>query len=266
MAINEYKTRTGVELVAEGTLRGIYFNPLKEKKNYGRDGRDWFPTHSVNIIVDDDRISLGITDSETIRCKDEQENYHDLASGMEISVVVTENGEYNGKTQYQGRPASVIITKGVEKAASFSRKPNDGVQVGHAINCAIQMLGGDALDDNDTVIELAKKFHTLTSSLKEEYAGKNPDVSEYDIGARVGQGVLSATHIVGEFGDVEAVARNTIENLAPAIEAFVKEGKASPAAVKKTPEKKTAAKKAAKKATPAPENESPDDMDDDIPF
>lgn len=276
MAINEYKTRTGVELVAEGVIRGIYFNPLKEVVNRGRDGRDWFPTHSINVLIDDDRISLGLTDAENVRCKDESGEYHDLVVGMEISVVVEEGTEYKGKMQYLGRSSTVIITKLAEKSYSgnkgnYNGEASVGVQVGHAINCAIQLLGGEAYENSDQVIELAKKFHTLTVALKKEYAEKYPDVPEKSIGYRVGQGVLSSTNIVGSFDEVEAVARNTIEVIATEIEEFVKASKEEkPAVVKKTPANKTATKKATKTTKKAQEEqvvtESLDDMDDDIPF
>lgn len=285
MAIESYKTRTGTELVAEGILKGVYLNELKEKKDYGTGGKSWVPTHSVNIIVDDDKIGLGLTDKDVIRCKDSDGNYHDLVKGQKVSVVVTEKGEYNGKMQYSGFTKDVIILENVSQSDNDQqgaksggggfKKDMSGVESGHAINCAIGLLAGDAADSPDAVIELAKKFHDLTKALKAEYAKKYPEVSDYDIGARVGQAVLSATQIVSEFEDVEGIARQTIEVISPAMLEYVKavpEEEKAPAQVKKTAAKKAPAKKAApkKESEPVDDADIPDtafeDLDDDIPF
>lgn len=286
MAIKEFQTRTGTETVAEGTLNGIFFNELKEKKDYGKNGKSWIPTHSVNIIVDEDRIGVGLTDKDVLRAKDADGNYHDLVRGQKISVVITSAGEYQGKAQWAGRVSDVIIMEqvaqqqapiqGQQKASGGFKKDMTGVESGHAINAAIGLLGGEALEDADAVIALAKKFHDLTKKLKEEYSKKFPEVSDYDIGARVGQAVLSATQIVAEFEDIEAVARVTIEQISPAVLEYVqakpKEEK-KPAAVKKTAAKKTPSKK---KAEPTPERVEDDNIpshafedgvdDEDVPF
>lgn len=291
MAINEYKTRTGIEFAAEGILQAIYFNEIPEdqRKDYGTNGKSWIPTNRVNIVVDDVRIGLGLTDKDVLRVKDVDENYHDLVKGQKVSVVIEENGEYKGVKQWKGYASNVIILENVTQEAqqgaskggyTASKKDMSCIASGHAINCAIGLLAGDAADDSDAVIELAKKFHDLTSKLKKEYAEKYPDTPEYDIGARVGQGVLSATQIVADFEDVEEVARTTIDTISVAVLEYVKstQEEKKPAVVKKTAAKKVAAKKTTskKEATPdrVDDSDIPDgayttnlaDMDDDVPF
>lgn len=281
MAINEYKTRTGVELVAEGELKRVQYHPLKEIKDYGKDGQSWKPTHSVSLRIDEDWISAGLMEVEegkTLRRQDSGGEWHDLEEGDEISIVV-EEGEYKGKPSYSGRLSSVIITKkgagapakasGGGSGGGKSTYDQTGVSTGHAINCAMQLLVGDAVDKPEEVIELAKKFHALTISLLDEYVKTFPE-QKSTAGARVGQSVLSAAGIVGDFESVEAVARVTLYEIAPVIYEHIK-GESKPAAA----EKKTVAKKAAKKATkaaPAKEEKEEQyqdnlaDMDDDIPF
>lgn len=284
MAMTEYKTRTGIETVAEGELKAIFFNELKTKKDYGTNGKSWIPTHSVNIIVDEDRISLGLTDKDVLRVKDAEGNYHDLTKGQKISVVVEPNGEWQGVQQWQGRTSDVIVLEqapagqqasgGSQKAYTPQKRDNSGMSTGHAINVAMNVLGD--VSNPEAIIEAAKKAHDLTTKMKEEYAGKNPDMSEYDLGAMVGQSVLSASHYAESVEDIEDIARQTLDVVVPAVSEYVKGTKEAPkTAVKKTATKKTVAKKTTKKAEPTPsrvddddipESAFVDDLDDDIPF
>lgn len=272
MTITKYETRTGVELVAEGTLNAIYFNELKEKKNYGRDGKDWIPTHSVNIVINDLRVSLGLTDKETIRCKDKSDNYQDLVKGQKVSVIVEENGEYKGVTQYQGRSSNLIILEmaaeqsGSQSGGNFKPRDTTGMEVGHCINGALYILrnGEGAYNDAD-VVTAAKEIHQITVALKGVYIEKNPDMSEFDIGSMVGHAVLNACRDTDTTSNVREFAQDTLENIVPEVQEFVKGSKAetAPAAVKKTVAKKTTAKKAAKVASV---DEDLADHDEDLPF
>lgn len=271
MAMTEYKTRTGTETVAEGELKAIFFNELKTKKDYGTNGKSWIPTHSVNIIVDEDRISLGLTDKDVLRVKDAEGNYHDLTKGQKISVVVTPNGEYKGVQQWQGRTSDVIVLEqapagqqasgGSQKGYTPQKRDNSGMSTGHAINAAMNVLGD--VSNPQAIIEAAKKAHDLTTKMKEEYAAKNPDMSEYDLGAMVGQSVLSASHYAEEVEDIEDIARQTLDVVVPAVSEYVKGTKETPKTEKKTAAKKTVAKKTTKKAEPTPSRVDDDDIPED---
>lgn len=288
MAITEQKDpRTKKTfLEASGVVSGVYFNEIEadKRKTYNgtKLGQVWRPTHRINLVVDGERISLGMKDFEgkepQLRCKDADDNWQDVVRGAEVSIVVTTNGEYNGKPNYQASAGDVIVTKvaptnsapAASGAAStpFQKKDMTGVRVGHAINVAMNVLG---LADADELIEAAKKANDLTEKLRAEFKEKNPSMSDYDVGASVGQAVLSASSYVENVEDIEEYARQTLEVIAPAVTEYIKEQSApkKEAKVVKTPAaKKTAAKKAAPapKPEPEPEVELDGDFNDDIPF
>lgn len=263
MAVEAFKDpRTGkISKFVKGVVEGIYFNELKSPKTYTANGRQWTPTHSITIVVDGVRISLGLTEKSAVNVKDENDQWVELARGMEISVDVDE-GEYNGKPQYGSRSSNITIlsTEGAIQESSnqkgsspqFSSKRGEGVSVGHAINVAMNVLRD--LTDPSAIVENAKGAHTLTTRLKEEYASENTDMSEYDVGARVGQAVLSASHYVESVADIEALARQTLTYIVPQVEEFVRNG--GDVESKETPKKVT--KKAPAKTV--------EDLEDDIPF
>lgn len=284
MAISEQrdpKTRKNY-LLAEGIVEGVFFNELKNIKTYaGQDGKSWTPTHSINIVVDGTRISLGLTDKDKIRAKDVDGEYQDVVKGVEVSVVIEENGEYKGVTQYQGRTSGITVldvsgaqqpqqSSGGGKQQSFQKKDMSGVHTGHAINVAINVVGG--LDDPGKIINYAKKAHDLTTSLKKEYAEKNPSLSDYDVGAMVGQSVLSASHYADTVAEIEPLARQTLDEIVPVVSEYVKDGEKGSKVEKKAPAKKTT-KTTKKQVTEAPmeDDEIPEDAyedqySDDIPF
>lgn len=277
-------------LVAEGKVTGIYFNELKEPRDLSKDpSKSWVVTHSINIVVDGVKVSLGMTDKTELRCKDADGEFHDVVKGVEVSISVTEGTPYKGVKQYQAFSKDVIVLDAsgaeAEKPAqtasatkqTYAKKDMTGIHVGHSINVAINSLGGEAVDNPEGVIELAKKAHDLTQAMKAEYGEKNPDMSEYDLGAMVGQSVLSASNIT-DFDSIEAVARDTLDKIVPEVSAYIK-GTSSKPEAKKTAPKKTVAKKATTKKEPPQEApQEPDDfvggglppnladMDDDIPF
>lgn len=284
MAIAEQKdSRTRKTfLEANGTVTGVYYNELKDIKSYpGKQaGQVWTPTHRVTLVVDQDRIQMGLFEKTEkrpeIRCKDADDNYHTLAVGAQVSIVITEGEPYNGKPQYQAKSGDVLILKPApEKAAAptggnsgggFQKKNMIGVKVGHSINVAFAFLGED---DTDTLIETAKKAHALTEKLAAEHKAANPELSDYDIGASVGQAVLSAAAISSDFKTLEAVARATLTIVAPAVREFIEESQNAPEPSKKatTPAKKSV-RKNVKQADPEPADEPEsgfDDMDD-APF
>lgn len=296
MAISKTKIRGKELILIEGKVDGFYINPIPEDKikTYAGKQGPWTPTHRYNLVVDGERISLGmgdkdgVSDRQQIRVKDNDDNYHTLVKGLEVSVEVEENGEWQGKTQYQSSAARVVVldasgavttpSKGSTGEAKAPYKPKDmtGVSVGHAINGAMNFLLNQNQDaTNDNIVRYASSVHTVTEALKAENKAKNPDMSEYDLGASVGNSVLNAAKLVSPNDDFEislkAIAQEFLDEVVSKVEKFVREGKGAPAAPKVTraPAKKPAPKKA-QAAEPEPaDNGFADfsDMDDDsIPF
>lgn len=271
------------ETVVTGVVSAIYMNALKEVKTYDK---GWTPTHSVNIVVDGVKVSIGLTDKQVIGVKDENEKYHDLVKGLEISIPVEETS-YQGKPQYNGRASSILVlgTDGVEAAkaapamkqpaAASGKRDNTGVTTGHALNGALNLIRGvlELNFDDRTVLEMAALVHKVTSDLKDVYAKENPTMSEYDVGAAVGHAVLNASRDVEEATEeaLRGYALWVLNDIVPKVVDIVKDKP-------KTEDKKPVAKKTVKKsptkneATPAEVDDSQippsnfNDMDSDIPF
>lgn len=279
--IKDPRTRREVTFVV-GKIEGVYFNALKNIKTYSGPNGPWTPTHNVSIVVDGTRIGFGLTEKDAINSQDADGNYHKLDRGMEVSVEITEQEEYEGKTQYKSKASKVTVLDATAEAPAqtsgakaYTKKDMSGVHTGHAINVAMNILGD--VEDVQAIIETAKKAHTLTTKLKMEYQTNNPDMSEYDVGAMVGQSVLSASHYVEAVEDIEGIARQTLDEVVPAVSEYVKEASKEskkPAVVKKTVAKKTA-KKTTKKALVVEDESNVDDPDipesafeddDDVPF
>lgn len=267
------------ENIISGIVEAVYFNELKNIKTYTNNGRSWTPTHSVTLIIDGDRVQLGLTDKSVVRAKDLKGNYQDLVRGVEVTIPVNV-GSYDGKPQYSGKASETTIVDSsgaVEQVDNSSKGGNksfsdpkrmEGIAVGHAVNVAINVVG--SLDNPEAIIDAAKEAHTLTTRLKEKYASENTGMSEYDVGARVGQAILSASHFADDVKGIEALAIQTLNIIVPEVEAFVKgaseETKDEP---EKATTKKTTAKKAVKKTTPKKEVEdNPDEGvgEEDYPF
>lgn len=285
MAIQEQKDpRTKKTfLEASGIVSGLYFNEIEADKRKSYPGKQagqmWTPTHRINLVVDGDRISLGMKDFEgkepQLRCKDADDAWQDVVRGTEVSIVVTTNGEYNGKPNYQAGAGDVIVTKvapagagasggGAPAAQSYQKKDMTGIHTGHAINVAIKVVG---IEDADALIAAAQEAHALTEKLRAEYKAKWPDMSDYDLGASVGQAVLSAADFFDEIALIEPWARQTLDVIAPAVKKFIASTKeATPSKQQVTPAKKTTKAKPTTKPTPEPEPSGFDDFDDDIPF
>src|SRR5690606_38677716 len=238
-------------LLATGKVDGVFFNELKQKKTYAGPNGPWTPTHSINLVVDGARISLGLTEKDTLRAKDVNDQYQDVARGAEVSVVVEEGSEYKGVMQYNSRASQITViepapvqqapTPGQKPDFSAKKRDNTGVETGHAINGGLNLVRGNLFDGD--AVEAAKFVHTLTTQLKAEYAKKNPDMSEYDIGAMVGNAVLNATRDANKVEEVEYYSRDLLDNVVPDVSVFVKTSKETP----KEEEKKVTAKRTPRK-------------------
>lgn len=260
--------------MVEGVVDQISFKAV-ENDRFGA-------THKAGVRIGDDwvnNISLKVGEGFDPQIRfnagtKAKPDWQTLEVGDEVKIVV-QPSEWNGKTYYNsgvskirlvkkgagGNKSTGQATRGQQKASNSFKKDMSGVHTGHAINVAMNVLGD--LEDAEAIVEAAKKAHALTQRLKKEYAEKNPDMSDYDVGASVGQAVLSASHYVEEVEDIEGYARRTLDFIVPEVMAFVKEAEEpvkKPAATKKTVAKKTTKK--VKKEEPA---DDPVVDDSDIP-
>lgn len=302
--LQKTKFRGKEVITIEGDVTGFYVNPIPEDKikSYPTAKGLWTPTHRYNLVVGEYRISLGmgdkdgVSDRQQIRVKDNDGVYHNLVRGLKVSVEVKENGEYQGKTQYQASNSNVIVldatnaqgtaqgSTGGQKAAGGasggSYKPKDmtGVSVGHSFNGAMNFLLTQGVEaSNENIAKYGTSVHNVTEKVKAQFAKANPDKSEYDVGAAVGNSILNAAKLVDPDGDfesqLEALSSDFLTSVVPVLEKHVREGKGAAVAPKVTraaPKKSgvTKAKPAAQREEPVDDKPSTgfDDMDDDIPF
>lgn len=285
-------------LLASGKVTAVYINDIKEVKTYAGPNGPWTPTKRLKIVVDGVGIDLGMSEKDSVRAKDVDEKYHDVVKGIEVSVVIEENGEYQGKVQYKAKTSAITILdiSGAETApassaaranpaaTAYKPKDNTGIRTGHAVNGAFAYFLGNGIDfdfeaDGPTV-RIAKLVNDVTETVVAGYKAKNPSMSEYDLGAAAGHAVLNACRIIPEVDEAEfkdtltTTATAILYNVIPAVTEYVKEAQKAPEAKVSKP----AAKKAATKAKPvvkAPakvaEDERPEppveEYDDpDVPF
>lgn len=140
---------------------------------------------------------------------------------------------------------------------SFSGKKDfSGVETGHAINAARNLLTPAKALDRGILIKAACALHDLTASLKEETATANPKMSQYDVGASVGHAVLNACSDAKKMADVEAIAREMLSDVAPTVLAYILSTKGD-----SKPAEEAIKEKAPTKEEPAAEPEEDDDDD-----
>ena len=200
----------------------------------------------------------------------------------EVKVIVTEK-VVGDKTYYSAKRTGIKLLKknatpdqqsqqstGQSGQNSFTAKPrNDsGIKLGHSVNGAMNFLitcGVEA--SNENIISYGKKVHGATEKLSKEHKEANPDMSDYDASASVGNAILNACKLVGTEQDFEqgvyAIAKDLLENVVKPLGEYIRSPKeeAPPAKVTRA----APAKKAATKAVQVEEPEFPEE-DSDIPF
>lgn len=300
MAIEKHvdpKTRKPYMLVT-GVVTAAYINEIKEVKEYAGPNGVWRPTKRLSIVVDGTRVDLGMSEKDQIRAKDVNDKYQDVVKGVEVSVVVEENGEYKGVTQYKAKISGITVidisnaetpakaggaSQG-QAAQPFKAKDMTGIQVGHAINGALSYITSNGLEiDNDFIVAIAKVVNEATEDVRTVYKQRNPGMNDYDLGAATGHAVLNACRLVAESevaelkGNLVTVAFDLLDNVVTPITEYIKQGqkapeaKASPVAAKKaaTSKAKILPKVAPKPVIEDERPEPPDDFDEfdgDVPF
>lgn len=264
---------TGEEIVVvKGIVEKVFIKEIPG-------GTDKFGnTHRASILVGEDWVNnVNLKTREgydpQVRFNNGTKNDPDwvtLDQGDAVRIVVTESPwtdkDGNDRVSLNSGVSKIKLVKkgsGGNKTTSsssnggqkqsFQKKDMSGVQTGHAINVAINVIS--SLDDVGKIINYAKKAHDLTTSLMKEYAEKNPSLSDYDVGAMVGQSVLSASHYTDTVAEIEPLARQTLDEIVPAVSDYVRGGNAE------SSETKTSAKKTTKRTTK--KEATPERVDDD---
>lgn len=204
MAVEKTKdpvTRKPITIVS-GIVSAVYFNPLKEVKDRGKDGKSWIPTHAIALVVDGAKVNLGMTDKEKLRVKDVDDQYQDVVKGAEVSIVVTEGEPYNGKPQYNAYSSAVTV---LTPAPESAEKPQGGkpdftpkqkadpteLIAGNARNTAAILVRRFGVDFNQGISYAAQVAHNA----KVEYAATDSKMTSYQVGVSVGEAVKVAAEL-----------------------------------------------------------------------
>ena len=203
-------------------------------------------------------ISLGDTKKDVLTIK-EGAGFTDIGVGSTIDLLKAESREYNGKTYYDAKRSNIswgTIVKAEKNAPAVASQPQQerkpfnviGMQVGHNLNCSVDFIvANNEKFSVDEIVALSKKFHAITEKMKAERKQRFPQLSDYDVGASVGQAVKAAASLVNSTEKVEQLALQILE-ASSVIEEWIKGGA------------KDDKKPAESKYSPV------DDMDESIPF
>ena len=244
-------------------------------------------THIASLCVDNqwiNYISLSIKegripDISVNSGTKAQPKWVQIQETDEVKVVVTEK-IVGDKAYYNAKKSGIKLVKKNATPGQQSQQSNSsssqpkakfdatGVQLGHSVNGAMNFLITWGVEgSNENIVSYGKKVHGVTEKLKKEHKEANPDMSDYDASASVGNAILNACKLVGTEQDFEQgvyeIAKDLLENVVKPLGEFIRapneEAKAPASKITRAPAKKPAATKAAPVVEDSQE-------DDDIPF
>ena len=214
-----------------GLVEQLNFKPLAETDQYGNNFRR-------SMKVNGEWYSFGSCKQDKWNVKQGMD-FKVLGVGSEVVFPATSR-EYNGKTYWDAKAGSMAILEFVEasneapkpqakpaaqNASSGSiggyKKDFSGVQTGHALNAAMNLLKNKVKNDQE-LIDTAKAVHDVSEKIKAEYAKDNPSMSDYDVGAASGNAILNACKLAKNMDQVEEMARGLLYTVVPQILAHVK--------------------------------------------
>lgn len=291
--INKEKDRKGKEVVyAIGVVEFVKLNKFAEPKTFNYDGKVITSTHNASLLLkekgagkDDPGVWIGLGDIElkegyeNLQVKHE-DKWTTIEKGVEVSIDIQKVNQVGDKTYYQTKKSqiSILSLEGVQAKSqaggkapqqtqgksSFKKRDMVGVEVGHALNGALELKRAGVKGDT---FDLAGIVQSATVTLKAEVASeRGVSADDYDVGASVGHAVLNACRDhSGKSVTIEGLIEDAKEILAIAvrIEAAIRGN--APAQEEKKVNPPVQEAKRENKPTPPPE--PPMDFDDsDIPF
>lgn len=283
---------------AEGVVEYVKLDKFAETKvSYikvaGQADKKIESTHKASILLkekgagkDDAGVWIGLGDvklhpeHENLQVKGDNDEWITIERGVEVTMDV-KLSEYNGKTYYNSSKGkiNVLSTEGVQAAApkaskgtdstagkqSFKKRDTVGIETGHAVNGALELIRGGVKGD---AFELAGVVQSATVTLKAEVAKeRGVDVTDYDLGASVGHAILNACrdHSRNDVTIDEIIeSAREVLTLSDKVAAAIRGG-GQPVPVEEKP-KTTRKPKETTKAQEPQEPEPTVDFDEDIPF
>ena len=286
MAIQKVKNpRGGKEMIlANGVVRAVYFNEIKpeHRKDFGKDGKSWIPTHRVVVQVDDEKIGAGLAVKEDgkelvlrARMSDNDKEFADVVKGAEVSIEVQEDGEYKGVKQYKCFPKDILVVKKAETTSTGTAAPKQKADpteliAGNARNTAAILVRRFGVDFNEAITYAAQVSHNA----KVEYAATDSKLTSYQVGVSVGEAVKVAAELAQDMDSMPDYITAYLADQVPHSLSVVK-GMADEKefVTPELPAEAGKTKPAKPKAAPKPKKEevkedvpSVEDDDDTIPF
>ena len=259
--------------MVQGVIQRISIKPIAN-------GPDRFDNNfRKSFQIDDVWYSMGgaKTDKWNVKMGND---FKVLGVGSEVAFKAEQSGDFwNGKSLMvlnlvEGNEAKPAQQQSSDTAkGSYTPKPrNDtGIQLGHSVNGAMNFLITWGVEGcNENIVSYGKKVHGATEKLKKEHKEANPEMSDYDASASVGNAILNACKLVGTETDFEQgvyeIAKDLLENVVKPLGEFIRAPKESTPLAKAT--RAAPVKKAMTKAKPAVEETFPDIEDDleNLPF
>ena len=247
-------------------------------------------THTASLLIGGtyiNYISLGIKEGREPNIAINQgtkdsPKWVQIQETDEVKVIVTEK-VVGDKVYYSAKRTGIKLLKknatpGQQSQQSATHNTSQvkakfnsaGIQLGHSVNGAMNFLITWGVEgSNENIVSYGKKVHGVTEKLKKEHKEANPDMSDYDASASVGNAILNACKLVGTEQDFELgvyeIAKDLLENVVKPLGEFIRapkeEAKAPVSKITRAPAKKPAATKAVQVEEPEfPEEE------DSLPF
>ena len=256
--------------LVQGVVQRISIKPIAN-------GPDRFDNNfRRSFQIDDVWYSLGgcKTDKWNVKVGND---FKVLGVGSEVAFKAEQSGDFwNGKSLMvlnlvEGSDAKPAPVQQNSTQNSYTPKPrNDtGIQLGHSVNGAMNFLITWGVEgSNENIITYGKKVHGITEKLKKEHKEANPEMSDYDASASVGNAILNACKLVGTDTDFEqgvyAIAKDLLENVVKPLGEFIRAPKESSVPIKTT--RAAPAKKAMTKAKPVEDTLPEVDDSEELPF
>lgn len=196
------------------------------------------------------------------------------------------NGQFTAKNRFVDEPAPVARP---QKQDGYKPKVNIGQTVGHACNGAVNLVGYKTTLKK--MIEAGEFIYDTTQEVKEIYQTQHPDLSDYEVGATVGQAIHVAANIVREkkkdHSELKQITLDILSSMHTALKEYIEASieaknakitESVEAAPEKTQEEKVVESEVEAEEEAAPEVEeevqteaaaeaqAEDDLDDDLPW
>jgi hypothetical protein len=164
---------------AQGKVQQVFVKALAEPDKYGK-------THRASIKLDDDQwYGMGTIKGENLSVQDDDGKWVPLGVGSEVILKYEQNGEYRNSSRSDMMVLNLVVgeKKSYEKKATGSSnntgsgsvdwsKRDAGIEAGHAINGAIQLICHGKTGSAESLIDVAIRIHQDTRELQRRIMAK----------------------------------------------------------------------------------------------